>query len=301
MRVLVATDGSEPAGQGVEMAAALAWPAGTSIRVVTAIDTSTALFGGPWPAAGLVAMRDIETELRAYGSRTVAAAAERLRQAGLVAEPVVVEGRAAAAITEEATRSGADLIIVGARGHGAIEEMVLGSVSAEVLDTSAIPVLIARDGRPARIALAWDGSASAERAAALLESWPIFAGAAVHVVTVTETNLPWWSGTTDVAGPEVIDLYLGALDEARRERRRLAEGIAARLAAKGLTVDVETRDGAAAEEILAAAKAWGADLVVMGTHGRTGLARLALGSVARSVVHHAGMSVLVAREVTRPS
>jgi nucleotide-binding universal stress UspA family protein len=234
---------------------------------------------------------DIEAELRAYARKTVDAAADQVRKAGVAVETVVIDGRPATAIVEEAERFGAEVIVLGARGHGAIEEMLLGSVSAEVLDTSTIPVLIARGSRLARVLLAWDGSASADRTASLLESWPIFANAAVHVVTVTDTNIPWWAGTSEVASPEVIEVYLHALDEARDQRRKLAESMAARLQGKGLAADAEVREGAPAREILDAAAA-----ILMGTHARTGLVRLALGSVARSVVHHAATSVLIVRE-----
>jgi nucleotide-binding universal stress UspA family protein len=298
MRVLVATDGSAPSTVGVQLAAAIAWPADTTIRVMTAIDTGASLFGGPWPTAAMIQMTDIEGELRAYAKRTVEAAAQQIQRAGVTVEPVVVEGRPATAIVEEAGRFGAELVIVGARGHGAIEEMVLGSVSAEVLDTAAAPVLIARQPQHQRILLAWDGSPSAEQAASLLETWPVFRDATVRVVTVTETDLPWWAGTADVASPEVIEIYLQALDEARAERRKIAESMASRLQAANLTADAELREGGAGAEILAAADAWGAELILMGTRARTGLARLALGSVARNVVHHAKMSVLVTRQVT---
>jgi nucleotide-binding universal stress UspA family protein len=295
MRVLVATDGSAPAAVGVQMAAGIAWPGGTTLRVVTAIDTGTALFGGPWPAAAILQASDITAELRAGAQDVVERAAEPLRRTGLTVEPVVVDGRAATAIVEEATRFGAELIILGARGHGTIAEMVLGSVSAEVIDTARVPVLIARDRHLRRILLATDGSRSAEGAASLLETWPIFKGAVVHVVTVAEPSYPWWATGPDVAAPIVAPIVLEALDEAREERRKLADAMAMRLRSAGFEADAEMREGSAAQEILAAAAAWGAELVLVGTHGRTGLARIALGSVARNVLHHARTSVLVVR------
>jgi nucleotide-binding universal stress UspA family protein len=298
MRVLVATDGSAAATVGVELAASITWPPDVAIRVTTAIDPSAALFGGPWPGMAVIHPAEIEAELRGYARRSIDAGVDQLRHAGLNADATIVEGRPATAIVEEARRFGADLIILGARGHGVIEEMVLGSVSAEVLDTAPVPVLIARDSRHLRILLAWDGSAAAERAASLLETWPIFRGSTIRVVTVTETDLSLWAGT-DVATPEVVDLYLQALDEARAERRRLADSMAARLERAGLSAEAEVREGAAGEQLLAAAKAWEADVIVMGTHARTGLARLALGSVARSVVHHSRTSVLVVREAVQ--
>jgi len=68
------------------------------------------------------------------------------------------------------------------------------------------------------------------------------------------------------------------------------------LEAAGITAEVDRREGDAATEILAAANAFEADLILLGTHGRTGVVRLVLGSVARNVLHHASCSVLVVRE-----
>jgi nucleotide-binding universal stress UspA family protein len=243
----------------------------------------------------MVQATEIEAELRAYAQQTLLTAAAPLQQAGLSVETTVVDGRAATAIVEESERFGAELIIVGARGHGAIESMVLGSVSAEVLDTAPAPVLIARGRALNRILLATDGSPSAERAVAALETWPIFKGAAIHVVTVSEPSIPWWATGGDAAAPVAIPVYLEALDEIRVERHRLVDSLAARLQTAGFATDTEVREGRAAEEILAAAVAWNAEVIVMGTHGRTGLVRIALGSVARNVVHHARASVLVVR------
>ncbi|HEY4632549.1 MAG TPA: universal stress protein, partial [Candidatus Limnocylindrales bacterium] len=75
----------------------------------------------------------------------------------------------------------------------------------------------------------------------------------------------------------------------------------AELVAAGLEATAERRDGEPAREILAAAVATGADLIVVGTHGRTGLARLAKGSVAGKVLHHASCSVLIVREAPSPA
>jgi nucleotide-binding universal stress UspA family protein len=70
----------------------------------------------------------------------------------------------------------------------------------------------------------------------------------------------------------------------------------AQLQTAGRAAEADRREGDAATEILAAASASKADLIVMGTHGRTGIARLVLGSVARNVLQHATCSVLIVRE-----
>ena len=60
----------------------------------------------------------------------------------LVREVHIREGRPASVIIEEAKAAGADLIVMGARSHGAVEELLLGSVAAKVVHRSAIPVLL---------------------------------------------------------------------------------------------------------------------------------------------------------------
>lgn len=79
--------------------------------------------------------------------------------------------------------------------------------------------------------------------------------------------------------------------------------VAERLRERGLTVAVEQHDGAPAELILTRARARGADLIAMTTHGRGGLGRLLLGSVADAVVRHASVPVLLVRaqETAAPS
>src|SRR3990172_6753722 len=74
-------------------------------------------------------------------ARIPSAPAASLQEGGRSVQSAVIRGRAATAIVEEARRFGADLVIVGSRGHGALEEMLLGSVSAEGVDHAPCPVL----------------------------------------------------------------------------------------------------------------------------------------------------------------
>ena len=62
MRVLVAIDGSEPAGLAVELVADAAWPAGTEILVAEAVESGAALFGGPWRPGASVSFQPARRE-----------------------------------------------------------------------------------------------------------------------------------------------------------------------------------------------------------------------------------------------
>jgi nucleotide-binding universal stress UspA family protein len=298
MRVLVAIDGSEPADLAVDLVAKMVWPPGSEILIAQAVETGAALFGGPWPTVAMVQADGIEADIRAQAGRTVQDASERLARPGLTIHGVVLRGRPATAIVGRARAMRADLVVVGSRGHGTIESMLLGSVSAEVVDHAPVPVLVARGSRMARIVLGWDGSPGATRAADLLRTWPIFAGSRVRVVSVTDLQIPWWTGFPEAESPEVMPMYVDAMDASRRLHDDLARGMAAELERAGLSAEGERREGDAATEILASAVSSEADLIVIGTHGRTGLERILLGSVARNVLQHANCSVLIVRDAS---
>jgi nucleotide-binding universal stress UspA family protein len=95
---------------------------------------------------------------------------------------------------------------------------------------------------------------------------------------------------------EVLDDYAADLRDAKAEHERIAEDAAARLKAAGRSAEAEMRVGDAAAEVIAAADQQGADLVVLGSRGRTGVARLLLGSVARNVLWGTSASVLIVRD-----
>jgi nucleotide-binding universal stress UspA family protein len=296
MRVLIAIDGSDNAATALDLVAGIAWPEGSVVRVVEAVDPGASSLGGPWPTFALLDADRVEADIRAFAERNVADARARLERDGLTVEGAALIGRAAIAIVDQARAMEADLIVIGSRGHGTIESMLLGSTSAEVIDHASVPVLVARDSRIDRVVLAWDGSACASLAADLVRCWPVFSRSAIHVVTVSDSGVPWWTGFPEPGSPELMPMYLDSANARRHERDELAHAMCGRLTAAGLSVEEDRREGDAATQILAAARDARADLIVMGTHGRTGLARLVIGSVARNVLHHASASVLVVRE-----
>jgi nucleotide-binding universal stress UspA family protein len=89
----------------------------------------------------------------------------------------------------------------------------------------------------------------------------------------------------------------GNLNRAREEikniSKELTERAADKLRERGLTIETSVRDGEPGPAIVEEAKEWGADLIVVGSHGYTGLKRLLVGSVSRYVVDHAPCPVEV--------
>jgi nucleotide-binding universal stress UspA family protein len=289
MKAIIGTDGSSCAQVAIQLAASLPWPEGTQLRVVAALDPMA--FYGPFvgfaPGVGETE-QGLRTELQGF----TAAAAAKLARPGLQVDYRVLMGRPSTVLHTEAQEFGADLIVVGSRGHGRVANMLLGSVSAEVVDHAPCPVLVARKADLERVVLAHDGSETAFAAESVLRTWPIFGGAQVDVVSVADSAQGW-----DVMLAAEVGIpteQMGAVQNAsRRQHEVIAERSAHRLTAEGHASETVVPYGDPAHLLLTVAGQHGANLIVMGTRGNTGLKRLLLGSVARNVLTHAHCSVLV--------
>ena len=292
MQVLIAFDSSAGAEEALALAGAIRWPGGSTLRIVTVIEPPV-LYMGPQLGGGSIPPPQIDEDLTAYAREHVSEAAHKLRSEGRTVEGVVLHGRPATALVDEATRSGADLVICGSRGHGQISSLLLGSVSAELVDHAPCPVLVARNASIGRIVFATDGSEASAAAEALLTTWSIFEGMPVEVVSVADVVEPWHTGIAPTMHAQVLEAHAKDLADAKTEHARITEETVARLRAAGREASTEVRTGDAAAEIIAATEESSADLVVVGSRGRTGLARVFLGSVARNVLHGSAASVLV--------
>lgn len=299
MRVLIAYDGSAGAQTASDLAASVPWPAGSTLRLVSVIDPYQLLVPAPWGGVAASPDMEVETIVTSTAETGLSEAAARLQATGRSIESAVLRGRPASAIVDDATAFGADLVIVGSRGHGQIASLALGSVSAETVDHAPCPVLVARRPGIARVLFATDGSPSSRTAEALLAQWPIFADVPIHVISVADVVEPWYSGVAPTMYRQVLEAHARDLDESRKEHAQTAADCVGRLRAAGRHVESEVRTGDAAVEIVDTAAAWDTDLVVLGSRGRTGLKRVLLGSVARNVLHGSHASVLVVREAVR--
>ena len=288
MKALIGTDGSACAQVAIDLAADLPWPDDSTLRVAGVLDFTSAY--GPligW-ASDLQALED--DAVKALEQAVSAAASDwRLLGGRWAVRPF---GRASTVLRNEAATMGADLIMVGSRGHGRISTMLLGSVSAEVVDHAGRPVLVARGRSLRHVILAADGSDNAYAAERVVRDWPIFAGVRVDVVSVAQDEHEWHGFlAAEVAMP--ASWREPSKHTWQRQHETIADAAARRLAASGHIGETMVPMGDPAHEITQIAAHHGADLIVVGTHGNTGLRRLLLGSVARNVLLHAPCSVLV--------
>ena len=120
-------------------------------------------------------------------------------------------------------------------------------------------------------------------------TWP--AGSAVRLLSSERSDL---YVTGEMYAPATSELEALIAQDVKRLEALLAAATP-ELARRGLAVDTRVTRGDPRFAVVDEAKAWGADLVVVGSHGRTGLSRLFLGSVASHVVAHAPCSVLVVK------
>lgn len=139
-RILVPVDGSEHATRALDEAIDLARLANGSLRVVTAVPPmSSFVLGGP--VAPPVDVAALQEDVRRDHDALLSSLLERVPD-DVETSSAVLDGRPGAAIVEDARSTGCDLIAMGSRGRGGVRSALLGSVSAEVLHSSPVPVLV---------------------------------------------------------------------------------------------------------------------------------------------------------------
>jgi nucleotide-binding universal stress UspA family protein len=289
MKVLLAVDGSTSSDRAASLVGNLAWPMGSTIEVVTVYPGTAAIFDMPGVVLAADVIQETEDAMEAEARRIVIKIARRFAAPDLAVQTQVLRGRAATALLDRASEFKADLIVVGSRGRGPFESAVLGSVSAQVVDHSEVPVLVARRDRIARILLGEDGSESAAAAADTVRRWSALHGSPIRVLSVADVDPQWnpW-----LRGAEMQAAQAAGAASMHEHQEALSRSRAAALKKAGLVAEGMVEDGNPAHRLVEAAVNWDADLVVVGTHGPGGLGPI-VGSVARAVLYHAPCSVLV--------
>ncbi len=289
MKALIGYDGSPCADVAVELAASLPWPAGSTLRVVAAVDMSQ--FETIYFPIGPQNIQEMFEKQRQLDDHRVTVAAERLERDGVTVEHAVVPGRPSRVLSSEAASMHADVIIVGSRGRGGFMTTMVGSVSAETIDLATVPVLVARSDKVERVLAADDGSDAAAHAIDCLRRWPVLAGLTVDVLSVVPHIEAWDDVAAAAAGAPIDDPSRAS--PIRRHHFEIAERTVRRLRASGHRAELIVAQGQPARQIVDIACQQRSDLIVMGSRGYTGFERVLLGSATRRVLTHAHCSVLV--------
>jgi nucleotide-binding universal stress UspA family protein len=252
--------------------------------------------GAGRPAAQIRAIEEAERYLEGI--------AGRLAERGFQAKIAVPYAAAAEGILTEIDVQRADLVVMCTHGRSGLGRWIYGSVAEEMLAHSPMPVLLVRPtGAPvtlspepgqSRLLVPLDGSAFAE--AALSHAATLAQALGGSILLVYAVAPPVRPYNELMAIPADIDKAFDELIGEERERaQHYLAGVGEHLLQDGLSVETVVCNGAPADTILEQAVATSARLIIMATHGRTGLKQLLLGSVAHEVVHRALLPVLLVR------
>lgn len=286
MRVLIAIDGSKGSEIVLQEAWGRPWLPGTRFCVVTAVDP---FFFTHAPA--------LFEETKEAADEFLSEAAKKFQAAGWQTDINVLLGNPRHVISKYADDWFADLVLVGSHGLNALERLALGSTVRAVLRHAKCSVEVVRASKkePAadrrkKVLVATDGSDFSTAAVRAVAHEPWSKSTEIKIISVPEFTL-WLGEYPYFQRAQAEELNQSALDAAKAAVA-LGKEILSRA---GLTVisDVPVDRGSPAKTILEEAKEWGADLIVVGSHGRRGFDRWALGSVSESLAMNAHCAVEV--------
>jgi nucleotide-binding universal stress UspA family protein len=207
----------------------------------------------------------------------------------------VKEGDTASVIVDTTAEEDIDLIVMSTHGRSGFTRWMMGSVTTKVLHKTTCPVLAVRSAEPiCRVLITLDGSELAEQALEPGFEVARRLGAQVTLLTVQEE--------AEIDSETIRQLERAEKGLGKREKHRIYERDEAYLqdlafryeAATDVKTQIAVADGPVAPGILHFAENWHANLIVMATHGRTGLRRWVYGSVTEKILHsaHCGMMII---------
>lgn len=296
-RLLVPLDSSEFSERALPMAVSIARQLEAQMILTRVASAST------FPGADAT-----EAQVRAVAEAKdyLAGVAATVSEQGLKVEVAVPYEDAAEGILLEIGLRGADLVIMCTHGRSGLGRWIYGSVAEQVLQRSPVPVVLvpptgevmtlrqdptrASGCEAAAFIVPLDGSPFAEAALPHAAGLARAFGGTILLLTVVEPHMTAYTyAEVSVVPAASARLY--------SEAEAYVSEVAHRLRETGLTVETMTEEGWAANIIARKSEAPGSGLIVMATHGRTGIARLLLGSVALQVVRRSTLPVMLVRPV----
>lgn len=294
MKILIATDGSESSEGAAKFISGFNFSSDDEITVLHVINWTPVI--SEWEA-----LYENFAEIKdKVVPKILDAATGILESSGAKVRGIFSEGIADRAIIDSAVDSGADLIVMGARGLRGLESYIVGSVTKAVAVKSPKPLLAVQPPQwersgPLRILFATDGSEHSIAMAETLAALPFPEATEVTLLSVI------YSPLTDIPerfAVEINDRIKNIVASEREkefgEAEKTLDETIVSMGGKFGKVDKMTKQGDPSEEILKAAQDMNADIIAVGSGGMSGIKGL-LGSVSRYVLNHAGCSVLIGK------
>ncbi len=299
--ILVPLDGSALAEHALPLALSIARRAGAALHLARVHVPAATLYRYSELAGSLDLDELVRKEERAYLDQV---SGRVVQASGLRPCTTLLDGRIADVLYEQGVSAGVDLVVMATHGRGPLSRLWLGSVADELVRRLPTPLLLVRPEETApdlahppavrHVLIPLDGSALAED---ILEPAMELGRLMQADYTLLRVIEPAIVPDARLGGNAVSGLDPALLEAIQAEARAYLERLAERL--RSSSVQVQTRlvtNQWAAGAILAEAGAH-VHLVAMATHGRRGLARLLLGSVADKVLRGASVPVLLRRSV----
>ena len=288
--ILVPTDGSEHAERAADHAVLLAGAFDATVHLLTVVDIEAA--AGPFSAGGV---DDAYVEDRTADRREALAERKTRLDEEVDVEAAVVTDSPAEGILGYVRDTDVDLVVMGTHGRSGLRRYLTGSVAERVLRLSPVPVLTVRaidasavgDGY-GDVLVPTDGSERASAAVAHAIAVADAFDSTVHAVSVVNVG--------DIATGAETGVPPEFLEELEAAATSATEAIANEVDAAGLESVTAVWTGRPKHDLLEYVADHDVDLVVMGTHGRTGLDRMLLGSTAEALVRRAEVPVMTVSE-----
>ena len=281
--VVAATDFSEPAELGLAWAARIARTHGATLTLVHAL-------APPMPVADFAAPPlHVDQELRDSAENRLDEALDKAPLDGVEAETALRDGTPSQAVLDLVEEVDADLLVVGTRGLTGFRHLLLGSTAERIVQRSPVPVLSVHPGdglpkhEPRTILVPTDFSLDAEAALDTAEKALSLVEAETRVILLHVFHVPAEYRSYGPAGS-----FFEFTEELSKTLRERMDELARPFRDQGLSVETLV--------VVRKAEEHAVDLIAMGTHGRSGLAHLLLGSTAERVVQHADCPVLTVRQ-----
>lgn len=306
MRILIAYDGSPSSEAAIRDLARAGLPQSGQALAVSVADvfvppkSENGVPPLPKELQATIARAHAELDRAVEAARQLAQQASQMVQAMFPGWTVQFEGLSGSprwSIIRKAEEWDAALVVVGSQGRSAVNRLLLGSVSQQVLENVQCSVRIGRtplqaSEHPIRLIIGVDGSSDAERAVQAVAARQWSKGTEARVIAALDTRLSTAFAPLSPGLGRWVDP--GDPDE-RAWVRRMAESAGATLSQSGLNVSTWVLDGDPKQVLVREAEAWQADCIFVGARGLGALERLLLGSVSTAVTTRAPCSVEVVR------